>query len=361
MDRARSDIEAFEVTSSSLAVGLNGEIVFAESFGDATPESTFAVFSCTKAVVAGVVWALIGDGLLDLSQRVEEVFEGFGRNGKDPVTLEMLLTHTAGFPRAPLNPAVWGDAPKRAEAMRDWRLNWEPGTRFEYHPTSAHWVIAKMAELVTGEEFCSLVRARLLEPMGVEGFYLGKPADTLDSFMELVAYGELPSQAALDDLFGEGNYDPGEVTPEALLGFNIPEARAAGLPGGGGVSTASALALYYQGLLHNSKRVIDPAVLADGTSKVRCRFPDPIFGHPSLRTAGISIAGDDGFAAMRGFGKTVSPATFGHMGAGGQIAWADPSTGLSFCYLTNGIDRDPIREARRTVSLASRAGVLLEG
>ena len=46
---------------------------------------------------------------------------------------------------------------------------------------------------------------------------------------------------------------------------------------------------------------------------------------------------------------------FGHNGAGGQIAWADPVTGLSFCYLTNGLDRHLLRESRRTTALGSLA------
>jgi CubicO group peptidase (beta-lactamase class C family) len=56
-------------------------------------------------------------------------------------------------------------------------------------------------------------------------------------------------------------------------------------------------------------------------------------------------------------GKTVSPAAFGHNGAGGQIAWADPATGLSFVYLTNGMDQHIIRQSRRTTAIASRAAV----
>jgi CubicO group peptidase (beta-lactamase class C family) len=56
-------------------------------------------------------------------------------------------------------------------------------------------------------------------------------------------------------------------------------------------------------------------------------------------------------------GHTVSPRAFGHNGAAGQIAWADPSTGVSFCYLTNGHDLNQLREWRRTTAIASRAGV----
>ena len=67
------------------------------------------------------------------------------------------------------------------------------------------------------------------------------------------------------------------------------------------------------------------------------------------------MAGDDGKASLRGMGRTLSPAAFGHNGAGGQVAWADPATGLSFCYLTNGIDAHLFRQWRRGPSVTNRA------
>jgi CubicO group peptidase (beta-lactamase class C family) len=56
-------------------------------------------------------------------------------------------------------------------------------------------------------------------------------------------------------------------------------------------------------------------------------------------------------------GPTVSPRAFGHNGAAGQIAWADPANGLSFGLTTSGIDPHYLREAQRIVSLSSKAGV----
>jgi CubicO group peptidase (beta-lactamase class C family) len=91
---------------------------------------------------------------------------------------------------------------------------------------------------------------------------------------------------------------------------------------------------------------------------VRNSFGDPIFHTPANRSAGLVIAGDDGKASLRGFGKTQSPGTFGHNGAGGQIAWADPASGLSFVYLTNGLDQHMVRQAKRGVALSSIAAEL---
>jgi CubicO group peptidase (beta-lactamase class C family) len=53
----------------------------------------------------------------------------------------------------------------------------------------------------------------------------------------------------------------------------------------------------------------------------------------------------------------LSPGAFGHNGDGGQIAWADPDSGLSFGYCTNGLDQNVVREPRRTTAIASLAGV----
>jgi CubicO group peptidase (beta-lactamase class C family) len=69
----------------------------------------------------------------------------------------------------------------------------------------------------------------------------------------------------------------------------------------------------------------------------------------------VVIAGDDGRGNERGFGKTGSPRSFGHGGAGGQIAWADPDSGLSFAYTTNGLDQHAVRQWRRGSALSSIA------
>jgi CubicO group peptidase (beta-lactamase class C family) len=87
-------------------------------------------------------------------------------------------------------------------------------------------------------------------------------------------------------------------------------------------------------------------------------LPDPWFHVSSNRAFGTVIAGEGGDAALRGFGRTVSPNTFGHAGAGGQIAFADPNVDVSFSYLTNGLDANTLREGRRTSGIASRVGPL---
>ena len=356
--RARKEIDEGVLPSCSVAVGLDGEVVWAEAFGDATVDSRYPIFSCTKALIAAVMWQLIAEGRVAASDRVADHFAEFAANDKADITIEQLMTHTAGFPRAPMGPPQWSERAWRVERMAAWRLNWEPGTRFEYHPTSAHWVLAEVIARLDGIDHRDSVRTRILEPLGLHRLALGVEPDDQGDIVRLVASGEAPSNEEIAAMLGVDSFDLGEVTPDVLLQFDHPEVIAVGVPGGGAMSTASDLAAFYQALLHNQGGLWDPDVLADGTGHVRCTMPDPMTGVASSRSLGLVVAGDDGRSAFRGMGHNVSARAFGHNGAAGQIAWVDPETGTSFCYLTNGIDRNFLREARRIVGIASRAGLL---
>ncbi len=305
--------------------------------------------------MAGAVWILMGEGLLDVTLPVAAVIPEFAPNGKDAITIEQVLLHTSGFPRAPFGALDWDDRERRLARFSSWRTNWEPGTRFEYHPTSAHWVLAEIIERCTGEDFRTFIRDQILDPLGLDALQIGVPLAEQGDINDLVRTGEPATPDELEAALGIRELPLTDVTPEALMSFNQPDVRAVGVPGGGAVSTAADLALYYQALLDDAAGIWKPEVLADVTAHVRNRLPDYV-GTPANRSLGLVIAGSDGRSAARGMGYTVSAHAFGHNGAGGQIAWADPETGCSFCFLTNGLDQHQLREWRRTAAIASRAG-----
>lgn len=355
--RVRRDVDDSLLPSCQFAVARNGKLAAFETVGAADPDTRYVIFSATKAFVASAVWLLIGDGSLDIDRRVADYIPEFATNGKDVVTVEQVMLHTSGFPRAPLGPPAWADRDRRLEAFAKWRLNWEPGTAHEYHPTSAHWVLAELVERISGRDYRDFVHERVAGALGLPRV-VGIPPDEQDNIAELSLCGEPASPEELEAIFGVPELPVTEVTDDALLSFNRSDVRAVGVPGGGGVSTAATVALFYQALLHNPDGLWDPDVLADATGRVRNTFPDLLaLGAPANRALGVVVAGDDGNANRRGFGHTQSPRTFGHNGAGGQIAWADPESGLSFCYVTNGRDRNPIREGRRSIGISSRAAV----
>jgi CubicO group peptidase (beta-lactamase class C family) len=354
--RARREVDDGLLPGCQIALGYRGEIVTFEAFGEATLDTRFVVFSATKAFVAGAMWALIGDGLVDVSRRVVDYIPEFGSNGKDVITVEQVMLHTSGFPSAPLGPPAWATREGRLETFAKWRLNWEPGTAFEYHPTAAHWVLAEIIDRVTGEDYRDVVEQRVTNPAGLPRV-LGLPVDAQGNIADLVTVGEPATSEEIQAAFGVPALPLTEVTPEALLAFNHPAVRAVGVPGGGGVMRACDLALYYQTLLHDDGTIWDPAVLHDATTNVRNHFPDRLTGVPANRSLGLVLAGDDGWSHVRGFGRTVSGGAFGHNGAAGQLAWADPATGISLGYCTNGVDLHVVREPRRSTAIGSLAAV----
>jgi CubicO group peptidase (beta-lactamase class C family) len=365
VERFGREVESGLLPAAQMALARDGEVVLDVTTGDAGTHDRFAVFSITKAVTAAAMWKLIGDGRLTPQQRVAELLPSFGSNGKDVVTIEQLLTHTGGFPHAPLAPEAWHVRGARLDAYARWRLTAEPGAGFEYHAASAHWVLGDVITAVTGDDHRAWIRREILQPLGLQHLQLGLVPDDeeqsgLDAVRPVEIVGDPPTQAELDEVFGAEVALAdlvGVVTDEAKAVASLPEHLAAGMPGGGAVSTAADLVRLYQAFLHDPADLWDPEVLKLGTATVVSDLPDPLLGIGSHRTLGLILAGDDGGAPKRGFGHTCSPQAFGHGGAGGQIALADPATGLSFSYLTNGHDRNPIREARRISGLASKAMV----
>ncbi len=357
VERARREIDEGLLPSCQLALGLHGEVVEQVTLGNSLgDDSRYVMFSATKGLVYAATWQLLAEGSLRLAQRVSELIPEFGSNGKDVVTVEQVMLHRGGFPLAPLGPPAWAERARRLEAFARWRLTTEPGT-FAYHATSAHWVLAELLERIDGLDFRQALRRRIFDPLGLKATELGVAPERQADINLAALVGEAATAEEFEAAIGVPGIDPGEVTDEAAVLSAQPEHLPVGMPGGGAVSSAGDLARFYQALLHNEGGLWDPHWLRQGTAVVRNTDWDQLFAAPANRTIGMVVAGDDGRAGARGFGKTNSPWAFGYNGFGGQIAWADPATGLSFAYLTNGIDRHLLRQTRRGVGLGSRAAV----
>ena len=323
LSRVRLEVERGPLPSAQVAVAREGRLVAFETWGDADSETRYILQSVGRSVVAGAVWKLLGEGLLRLDERVAAIIPEFAPNGKETVTVEHVLTHRAGFPFAPLGYPKMCDRRQRLAAFGRWRLDHPPGDRFQFHLTSAAWLIAEMVERRTGLPFADYLREHVTGPLGLTSLELGVPVERQK--------GTVAPMIATDRTGEDEKPDP--WGPWYL---SDPEVLAAGEPSHALVGTAADVALFFQAVERSD--LWRREAVAEGR---RMRFAerpagDELYGGGSRRTGMglfVTVAGPD---AGGNLPSTGSAALYGNSGAAYQLAFMDPETGLSFAWLCNG-------------------------
>ncbi|MFG2940776.1 serine hydrolase domain-containing protein [Streptomyces sp. NPDC048282] len=324
LSRIRREAEDGPLPSAQVAVAHAGRLVAFETYGDAGPGTRYILQSVGRSIVAGAVWKLIGDGLLETGEQVAAIIPEFAPNGKEAVTVEQVLTHTAGFPFAPLGHPKMLDREQRLAAFGRWRLDYPPGSRFQFHLTSAAWLIAEITERRTGLAFADYLRERITEPLGLSSIELGVPVDRQP--------GSVAPMLATDRTAEDQEPDP--WGPWYL---SDPQVLAAGEPSHALVATAADVAVFFQALTHSG--LWKPEAVAEGTRVRLTEHPygEQIYGGGGERRTSmglfVTVAGPD---AGSNLPSTGSPALFGSAGAAYQLGFMDPESGLSFACLSNG-------------------------
>jgi CubicO group peptidase (beta-lactamase class C family) len=205
----------------------------------------------------------------------------------------------------------------------DFSLDWTPGSRLQYHPRAAHLTQAMVIEAVTGQDYRDVIRTRVLEPLGLANdIFVGVPE---------------AQQSRCADTYGKEKRD------------NSAEFKAAGMPSGGGYATARGMAAFYQMLGHggrlNDVRQFSPRLISYVSRSHTGEMGDyQMDGIPMHRGLGPHVRGESD--RIRGLGTIGAPVTFGHGGAGTSYSWTDPTSGVSFTYLTNYVQDDPWHSSR---------------
>ncbi|HEV8680229.1 MAG TPA: serine hydrolase domain-containing protein [Stellaceae bacterium] len=328
----RSHIEEGRYPGAQIALARNGQLALYRSYGDAkteggrTPASgdtLFLLFSQTKVLTSSAVWALVEEGRLSFMDKISDHLPEFAARGKGDITLHQVMTHQGGFPSGDVTPATWTDHTRMRAEVCDFSLDWTPGSRLQYHPRAAHLTQAMVIEAVTGEDYRDVIRDKVLAPMGLAGdIFVGVPA---------------AQQGRCADTYAAEQRD------------NSAEFKAAGMPSGGGYATARGMAAFYQMLLGRGRlgnvRMFSPRLISYVTkSHTGERGDDAMGGIPMHRGLGPHVRGDSD--KIRGLGSIGAPETFGHGGAGTSYSWADPTSGVSFTYLSNYMQTDPWHSAR---------------
>jgi CubicO group peptidase (beta-lactamase class C family) len=175
----------------SVAVGVAGDIVWAEGFGWANlesrvpvaPDMRFRIGHVSKALTSAGVGLLRQQGRLHLDDEIQEYVPAYPRK-QWPVTLRQLMGHVAGVRH--YRDTEWGDKPsapcERAsdgvQSFANDPLLFKPETHYRY--STYGWVLVSAAvEAVANEPFSTFMRTQIFTPLGM--------ADTLsDSATEPV-------------------------------------------------------------------------------------------------------------------------------------------------------------------------------
>jgi CubicO group peptidase (beta-lactamase class C family) len=328
---------------AQIAAARRGKLALFRTFGDASLEPSrlpaaddtlWLLYSNTKVITACAVWLLVERGALRFTDTVAEHVPGFEANGKGGITLIQLLTHQGGFPNADVPKEAWEDHELLRRVVSSFTLEFTPGTRMHYHGRAAHWTAAVLVEALTKQDYRTFIRENIVEPLGLAGeLFVGLP--------------EVEGKRAAD--MHEPSADGTRSVRRAEE--NNPIFRKAGTPGGGGYATARAMAAFYQmlgaGGTLNGVRLLSPRMVQHVTRNHTGDMVDAYMGMPMHRGLGPHSRGTT--PTIRGLGSLASPRTFGHGGVGSSYCWADPDSGVSFAYLTNGRLADPWHSQRMDV------------
>jgi CubicO group peptidase (beta-lactamase class C family) len=137
------------------------------------PDSIFDLASVTKVFTAILAMQQAERGRIGLDVPVAEYLDEFGNGDKRAVTVAMLLTHTSGLP-AGISLGHLSSNATRYAAIRAARLvaGAVPGREFRYGSHNLQ-VLEEVLKKVTGQPFAELMRADLIDPLGLRDTRFG--------------------------------------------------------------------------------------------------------------------------------------------------------------------------------------------
>lgn len=332
---------------------------------DGTPwrHDTMSIcYSGTKGITSTAVHMLAADGLIDYEAPVADYWPEFGGNGKQKITVRQLLSHQAGLHRLvhliDTLPEIldWDLIVSRlAEAEPDF----QPGTANAYQAVTFGWLVGELIRRVSGLTVPEFIDRRIVQPLQLDGLYIGGADTQMDRLPDFVGLPELQRSGAeqlsidyrvpfwvrskrMRDLCRRG------LTPRNCKAlFSHPAFWGACLPALNGVATARSLAKMYAPLSMGGEldgvRLVSEEVIRKA-SEVQTKRADRVVFYP--------LHWKLGYHRTDAFLLDV-PEAFGHFGLGGAGGWANPEHKLSFAFLHSGFPLTIIGQTRTVMMTAA--------
>jgi CubicO group peptidase (beta-lactamase class C family) len=313
------------------------------------------VFSTTKGVASLALAVAHSRGLFDYDEKVSTYWPEFAQNGKTNITVRQLLSHQAGLSAIdePLNIHNMADVDTVSRAVAQQKPAWEPGTRHGYHAFSLGFYESELLRHVDPQRrtIGRYFRDEVAKPLGLE-FYIGLPdnvpASRIATIKEqqqwkyLINLYKIPPSALL------AFFKPGSLTTRTLTnptfggGFNNPVIHRLEIPAVNGIGLVRDIAKAYSEFATGGKTLgIRPDTLAALSQPAQ----PPSGGTYDLVLRTHTVYSLGYIKPFRG-AQFGTEAAFGHAGAGGSFAFADPTHELAFAYAMNRMDYYLINDPR---------------
>jgi len=364
---------------AAFAAYVDGELVVDLWGGVARPgtpwtrDTLTTLMSTSKGCAALCAQVLHDRGHLDVEAPVAQYWPEYAQAGKERTTVRQVLDHTSGMlcfsdPGALLDWSGrgWDDYDEIARRIAASPPAWEPGTRIGYHAISVGWLLQELVRRISGRTLGTFFAEEVAQPLGLD-IFIGTPAEMQPRVADILSgpvrapdqetRKRQPREALAQLLFSRVLARPGTRMSQAMIGMHgrgmwdlpdflsRPEVRALEIPAANASGNARGLARMYaalslggelDGVRLVSKESVDlfRAKSSGGDSAL---YPDrgllSFLRGPSMRYA-LGYEGDFGETPRPWrFGPT--PETFGHLGAGGQIGFADPVRRVSVGFVRN--------------------------
>jgi CubicO group peptidase (beta-lactamase class C family) len=312
------------------------------------PDTLTVLMSCTKAMTAICAHILAERGEIDLEAPIARVWPRFAAAGKGEITLAQVLSHTSGLaafdPAAGIDAAAMLDRGAPTAALAAMSPLWPPGSAAMYHFVTFGFLVGEVVRRVSGVPLGAFFAREIAGPLGLD-LWIGLPAS---EERRVAHHIRPPARISADQwrrLLISAGVDPENRVPAAmveaftstdeLIGLmNTPEGHAAEVPAGNGIGNARSLARAYaatigevDGVRLLSAQTVDRA-RRPLTDALRPPAPIPAMGGEPQRF-GL------GFELPRGIIPMLGEGSFGHPGAGGRLAFADPESGYAVAFVCN--------------------------
>ena len=309
------------------------------------------VWSTTKGVAAITLAYAVEKGLLDYEENVSTYWPEFGCNGKENITVGMLLSHQAG---------ICGSSATKAEDYYDQKLMsnelaqmtpiWEPGTASGYHSMTYGWLTSELIIRITGKTLGNYFREEIANPNEID-FHIGLPASEEFRVAEMIPF---PKETNSSDNHPNDAQVASGRGPNLLKHQNTRQWRESEIPSANGQGCASAIAKLYSLVVTNDE---SKKILKDST--IRTMTEERI----TNRDLVLDVVTRWGSGFIMNMHKVIygpEDMSFGHSGWGGSCGFGDPVNKIGISYVMNNMKNNFAADGR-SLELINKTYECLKG